>query len=111
MNRMVRFSAGVFAVLAVVFALWRLQPALRADGAPQVLPFSQDWANVGLITTNNDWSSVPGIIGYRGDALTSATGVNPQTIVADGTTTPVNVITNQISPGAVPAGGVAEFEI
>ena len=42
-------------------------PAAYADSVAQTLPFSQDWANAGLITANDNWSGVPGIIGYRGD--------------------------------------------
>src|ERR1700730_2609812 len=65
-----------------------------ADTTPQTLPFSQNWTNTGLITTSNDWSGVAGIIGYRGDdfgtgVATSTTGVDPQTVVADMSGTPV----------------------
>src|SRR5262245_59797828 len=44
--------------------------------------FSQNWTNTGLITTDDNWTGVPSIIGYRGDDITTATGVNPQTLVA-----------------------------
>src|SRR5262245_34801999 len=83
----------------------------QADTTPQTLPFSQNWSNIGLITTDNDWSGVPGIIGYRGDDLTTATGTNPQTIVADGSGTPVNVEANETNPKVFATGGVAEFHI
>ena len=49
----------------------------RADSTYQPLasgPFTQNWFDTGLITTNDDWSGVPGIIGYRGDDLTMVTG-------------------------------------
>lgn len=72
--------------------------------------FTQDWTNTGLITTDNNWDNVPSIIGYRGDDLITATGVDPQTVVADGTGTPVNVIANQTNPN-ITTGGVAEFQI
>ena len=29
--------------------------------------FSQDWSNINLITTDNDWSGVPSILGALGD--------------------------------------------
>ena len=77
----------------------------------QPLPFSQNWSNTNLITSDNDWSNVPGIIGYRGDGLTAATGTDPQTITADGSNTPVNVIANQTNPDTVTSGGLDEFEI
>ena len=40
-----------------------------ADLTPQTIPFGQDWTNTGLITADNDWSGVPGIIGHRGDEM------------------------------------------
>ncbi|MBS4065986.1 MAG: hypothetical protein KGZ74_15610, partial [Chitinophagaceae bacterium] len=42
--------------------------------------FTQNWADKGLITTNDVWTGVPSIIGYRGDNLTASTGTDPQTI-------------------------------
>lgn len=77
----------------------------------QPLPFTQNWTNTGLITTDNDWSGVPGIIGYRGDGLASATAVDPQTILQDGSATPVNVLANQTNPSSLTSGGIAEFEL
>src|ERR1043166_3136326 len=82
---------------------------VRADNTAQTLPFSQNWTNTGLITTNDNWSGVPGIVGYRGDGLVSSTGVNPQTVLAESTV--VNVIANQTSPNTLTTGGVAEFQI
>jgi FG-GAP-like repeat len=84
---------------------------ISANNTPQTLPFSQDWSNTNLITTDDDWSNVPGIIGYRGDDLITATGVDPRTVLADGSGTPVDVIANQANPNTVTSGGVAEFEI
>ncbi|MCW5921711.1 MAG: hypothetical protein KIS77_05160 [Saprospiraceae bacterium] len=77
----------------------------------QPLPFSQNWSNTSLITTNNDWTGVPGIIGFRGDGLAGATGVDPQTILVDNNPGVVNVIANQTNPNGLTTGGVAEFEI
>jgi predicted extracellular nuclease len=88
------------------------QPVL-ADSTPQTLPFAQDWSNTGLITTSNNWSGVPGIIGYRGDSITGATGADPQTLLGEGTITE-NVSVNQgqtLLNNTTAAGGVAEFEI
>ena len=81
------------------------------DSTPQALPFSQNWNNTTLITVNDDWSGVPGIVGYRGDGLTSSTGVDPQTVIADGTATPVDVNANLTNPNTFATGGVSEFEI
>lgn len=73
-------------------------------------PFVQTWSNTGLITTNNDWSLVHSINGFSGDGLTATPGVDPQTIVADGAGTPLNVIANQSNPNTLLTGGVAEFD-
>lgn len=85
--------------------------AAHADNTPQTLPFGQDWTNIGLITANDNWGGVPGITGYRGDELTSATGVDPQTITADGTASPVDVNANQTNPNTFSTGGVTEFHL
>lgn len=82
-----------------------------ADNTAQTLPFTQDWSNPALITTDDIWSGVPGLIGYRGDDLTVITGTDPATILADGTGTPVDVIANQGNPNTQNTGGVAEFAI
>ena len=55
-----------------------------ADAVPRGLPFEQNWSDGSLIGTSGDWSSVPGIVGYRGDAPTALTGVDPQTILSEG---------------------------
>lgn len=84
---------------------------LGADQAPQPLPFAQNWTNIGLIAVSDDWTGVPGIEGYRGDDLTTATGADPQTILADGTNTPLDVNANQTNPNTFATGGVAEFHL
>lgn len=88
------------------------QPVV-ADTTPQTLPFAQDWSNTNLITTHNDWSGVPGIMGYRGDNGAQATGVDPQTLLLD-LSGVINVTANAgqtLLDNATAAGGVAEFEI
>ncbi|NHC46118.1 ExeM/NucH family extracellular endonuclease [Motilibacter aurantiacus] len=98
-----RRTAGALALSALLLAL----PALpaSADTTASTLPFAQDWSDAGLIVANNDWSGVPSIIGYRGDSLAS-TNRDPQTVLADGASTPVNVVAQ--STGANTAGGVHE---
>ena len=81
-----------------------------ANGNAQSIPFTQNWSNAGLITVNDDWNTVPGIIGYRGDDLVTTTGVDPQTILIDGSATPVNAWANQTDPNTFLSGGVAEFD-
>ena len=102
----------ISSILILSFAFYQES---EADNTAQSLPFSQDWLNAGLINTNDDWSGVPGITGYRGDGLTISTGDDPQTLLSPAvelTDTPpgvVDVIANQNNPG-LPTGGVAEFD-
>lgn len=73
--------------------------------------FSQNWTNTGLITVNDDWTGVTSMQGYRGDNLTTVTAVDPQTVVAPGFTTPINVTANNTSPSTFTGGGLLEAEI
>jgi uncharacterized protein len=97
------------AIVCPAFVL-ALGQSFRADTTAQTLAFSQDWSDISLITTDGNWSSVPGIVGYRGDGLVNATGVNPQTVLADGAS-PVDVNANQTSPNTFTTGGAAGFHL
>jgi hypothetical protein len=99
----------VSVALAVVCLLALVSQPL-ADNTTQSLPFSQDWSDTSLIAVSDDWSGVPGIVGYRGDGLTSSTGVNPQAVVADGSAV-IDVNANQTAPNTFTAGGLSEFHI
>ncbi len=46
-----------------------------ANTTPQPLPFSQNWSSRGMITVNDDWSGVPGVMGYRGQGMGVAEAV------------------------------------
>jgi DNA/RNA endonuclease G (NUC1) len=100
-------------VIVAVFVLQHLliisPQSVKANNTLQSIPFTQNWSNIGIVTIDDDWSNVPGIVGYRGDALTSSPGTNPQTIVADGTSTPIDVNANQTNPNTFATGGVSEF--
>jgi predicted extracellular nuclease len=98
------------AVILVAFSGATLYLIVSANNVAQTLPFSQNWTNAGLITADDNWNNMPGIVGYRGDGLALGTGVNPQTIVVDGTNTPVDVNANETNPNALDTGGVAEFD-
>src|SRR6266481_4541694 len=91
--------------------LEQLEDRRLLDAAAQSLPFRQDWTDTSLITLDNTWSGVPGILGFRGDSLTLGVDTDPQTILADGASTPVSVIADQTNPNTLTTGGVAEFEI
>lgn len=98
-----KLGVSLIAVVCVSIQVW-------ADETPQKLPFVQDWSNVAMITTENDWSGVPGFIGYRGDKLAAKPGVNPQVVLSDGGSSPVQVLANQKNPNTLRTGGVAEFD-
>lgn len=83
-------------------------PAL-ADATYQSLPFAQNWSNTALISADDNWSGVPGIVGFRGDALTGSTGTNPQSILAAEATIDVNA--NRSDPNTFTTGGIAEFQL
>ena len=96
-------------VLVTLVALTLGSVPARANNTPDVLPFSQDWSNTGLIIADDNWSGVPSIIGYRGDGLTAATGVDPRTVLAGDDPGVMDVIANQTATGLI-TGGVAEFD-
>ena len=87
-----------------------LAARLLADAAPQALPFAQDWTNTGLITADDTWSGVPGIEGFRGDGLVTATNTDARTVLAADDPGVPDVNANQTSTGFT-TGGVAEFEL
>jgi uncharacterized repeat protein (TIGR01451 family) len=103
-------TIGFTFVLLAILGISLTAQAAHANNTYQALPFSQNWTNTALIAVDDDWSGVPGVVAYRGDNLTGGTGTDPQTILADGSATPVDVIANQGSP-ITTTGGVAEFEI
>ena len=110
MNRQLNRMFSVVTILALLLMALPVQSA-RADNVPQLLPFSQNWSNTGLITANDDWSGVPGIVGFLGQDITTGTGTDPQTLLGvSALANDVDVIANQTNTG-ITNGGVAEFEI
>jgi endonuclease G, mitochondrial len=87
-----------------------LAPPTHANLVAQTIPFAQNWSTTTLISADDNWDGVPGIIGYRGDDLTGGTGTDPQTILIDGSLTPVDVNANLSDPNTFFSGGVAEFD-
>jgi len=82
-----------------------------ADTTPQTLPFSQNWTNTGLITANDNWSGVPGVTGFLGQDITTATAVDPQTLVTESAVAnDLSVLANQGAATST-SGDVGEFEI
>ncbi len=105
------FSMALMLALAISAMPLTVSQSVLADGTYQSLPYSQNWANTGLITVNDDWSGLPGVIGYRGDALTSANDVDPQSVLGQESPLVVDVNANQTNPNTFATGGVTEFHI
>ncbi len=96
--------------MSIFFLAGPLGRTVSATNTPQALPFSQNWT-ANLITTNDDWSPVAGIVGFLGDyTAASPTGVDPRTLLDPFTTVAVDVIANQSNPDTLTNGGVAEFD-
>ena len=70
--------------------------------------FSQNWTGTSALLTTGSWSGIPSIIGYRGDGMTSNTATDPQTTLADGSGTPVDLI--NASTSGSNTGGIHEIE-
>lgn len=140
-NRKLR-KASVFAVFCLAFILFSgINAPLPFAGKDGVLPESFSFApkveadntyynfssgsltlaitpaTTNLITTNDDWTGVASVEGYRGTNLTATHGIDPQTVLVtefasnslpgDGDT---NVNANKGNPSAFNAGGVTEFD-
>jgi chitinase len=102
----IRLTAGCALALCALGA--------RADTTPFDLSagnLSQDWSNAAQITANDDWSGVPSMVGFRGDAITGATGADPQTLLAADDPGVIDVNANQTTPNSFATGGLAEFAL
>jgi VCBS repeat-containing protein len=72
--------------------------------------FFQNWSNKNQITTDDNWSGVDSIVGYRGDGLTTGTGKDPSTVLGNGAGPVIDVNANRSDPSVFSTGGVAEFD-
>ena len=98
-------------ILLLACVLFGAAPAAAA-ATPASPPLLQSWSDTGLISSDDDWSRVPAVIGHRGDGLVAEPGVDPRTVLGDGSGTPVDVNANRADPRAVGlAAGVTEFEL
>ena len=95
----------ILLTLVLVSSITALAPAL-ADDTPQALPYAQDWSDPDLITNDDDWSGVAGVIGYRGDGLANV-NADPRAVLADGASTPVDVVEGSVATSST--GGVHEL--
>jgi len=69
--------------------------------------YIQNWSNTGALTTNDDWTGVPNIRGFLGQDITTATGANPQTLLAGASAVAndLDLIANATNPN-ITNGGV-----
>lgn len=106
-------TRAVFAATAVAAAIV-FSVAAEANNVRWFLspsdPYVQDWSDTVSISADDNWDNFIAVTGYRGDGLTSSEGVNPQSVIADGSSTPLDVIANQSNPNTLIEGGVAEFD-
>jgi len=75
--KLAKLVAGTLLAFAAISAQADTTPFDLASGN-----LSQAWSNAALIRVNDDWSAVPSVITRRGDGLTAATAVDPQTEIA-----------------------------
>lgn len=108
--------ARLAAILSVALALTGLQLLLVAPAQADVstkialFPYTQNWSNADLITTNDDWSGVTGVQGYLGQDLTASAGIDPQTVlgesvVANDTDVVANATVSQGNGGVLEVNG------
>jgi len=102
-------SALRFNTAVLVAASCLAVTAAHADASYQTLPFVLNWSNTALIASNDNWGSCPGVMGYRGDNLTTTIGTDPQTIL--GTSSVVDINANQTNPNTFNTSGVTEFHL
>lgn len=103
-------TVGLVAVLGIVLEKTAFANTYYSElvgGAPLI----QTWTDINQITTDDNWTGVVSFQGFRGDNLTATDGVDPQTVIADGTTTPLDVNANQTNPNTFATGGATEFQI
>lgn len=96
--------------LLLSFASVFLLSANTFDNSTQSIPFNQDWS-AAFIINDNDWSMVPGIVGYKGSNLTTATGADPQNLLAPALPGDQQVYGNQFNPDFFNLNGVAFFTL
>ncbi|HEX6961361.1 MAG TPA: cadherin-like domain-containing protein, partial [Lacipirellula sp.] len=114
-SRVVRWASGTQVVSTLgskSLRLEGLEPRQMLTTTPWNLgtegDFFQDWSDPNLITSHNDWSGVPSIVGYLGEGLAAVTGVDPRNVLGPGSGT-VSVLPGQSNP-AILTEGFVEFE-
>ncbi len=98
---------------AALRAVEHLEDRSVPDSAPHNLftgAFTQDWANAGLITTNNNWSGVGSVVGTGGTGLGLSAGADPRGITIPSTGAQQVTANEGGNPEDVTYSGIAEFQ-
>ncbi|HEX5059084.1 MAG TPA: hypothetical protein VFV99_06975, partial [Kofleriaceae bacterium] len=95
----------------VVIAAALLAPRIgAANSTPELLYFNQPWTDTWRTYYNDDWSYVPGVVGFLGQDLTTTPGEDPQLLVGESTLpNDVDLMAAQTAPNSLGTGGVASF--
>lgn len=95
-------------------SLERLEERCVLDATPAPLAsgdFTQDWSDANLITSSDDWSGVPSIIGFVADDVAGGTGNDPQTLLMDPPgSSPATEDVIEGSTATSTSGGIHEIE-
>ena len=98
----------VASLVAAPLAFGLAAPA-AADVSSKIssFPYAQNWSDAALITVNDVWTGYPGVQGYLGQDITTATGVDPQTLTGESTVaSDTDVVANATATAS--NGGVIE---
>lgn len=71
--------------------------------------FSQDWNDTSLISSNNNWSSVPSLYGYHSDRSGTTSGIDPNSAALLGYSTTTLRVNANATTGTTSTGGVYEM--
>ncbi|GAA4824319.1 ExeM/NucH family extracellular endonuclease [Nocardioides caeni] len=104
-------SLGVALAVSGLTALGAVPVQASVSTKIADFPYSQNWSNAGLITTNDDWSGVTGVEGYLGDYTgSSPTAVDPRTLTAETLGVTDVIANNAAALNTLSSGGVIESE-
>lgn len=89
-------------------SIWSNPSRCSQFGVPDATALSQDWSDASQITSNNNWTSVKGIIGAVYRTTQTLPVIDPATLI-DGTTGTTEVIANQSSISSL-SEGITELD-
>ncbi len=110
MKRRNAFILSIFTIFTISIFSFSDRLMLLVE-AHNLIPYSINWTNTNLITTDNVWIENAELVvrGYSGADIAAAPGTDARTVLAESLI--LNVKANQTNPDTLVEGGVAEFEI